>query len=153
MVLDEVDKGDRRLAAAFHAAWFTRLRRDFALIDKAFCQRPRYPLFRLVGEILVIGAALARQQDVQHSVEVVVPLGIEATGAETLGVILSGAYEFGTGDKEIMEILGGELRALLPGAAEWQTFSEGQSFEVPANSRFSCATDSICDYCCSYVKE
>ena len=72
---------------------------------------------------------------------------------KTLGIILPGEYSFGTGDKEIMEILGGELRALLPGETQWQTYSEGQSFEVPANSRFACATDGVCDYCCSYVKE
>ena len=72
---------------------------------------------------------------------------------KTLGIILPGEYSFGTGDKEIMEILGGELRALLPGETQWQTFAEGQSFEVPANSRFSCATSGVCDYCCSYVKE
>ncbi|MEA4869012.1 Pyrimidine/purine nucleoside phosphorylase [bioreactor metagenome] len=71
---------------------------------------------------------------------------------KTLGVILPGAYEFGTGDREVMEILGGSLRALLPGAKEWETFSEGQLFEVPANSRFACATDGVCDYCCSYAK-
>ena len=72
---------------------------------------------------------------------------------KTLGIILPGEYSFGTADKEIMEILGGELRALLPGATEWQTFAEGQSFEVPANSRFSCATSGVCDYCCSYIAE
>ena len=72
---------------------------------------------------------------------------------KTLGIILPGEYSFGTGDKEIMEILGGELRALLPGETQWQTFAEGQSFEVPANSRFSCATSGVCDYCCSYIAE
>ena len=30
----------------------------------------------------------------------------------------------------------GELKVLLPGASEWQTFSAGQSFQVPANSSF-----------------
>jgi purine/pyrimidine-nucleoside phosphorylase len=72
---------------------------------------------------------------------------------KTLGIILPGEYSFGTADKEVMEILGGSLRALLPGATQWETFSEGQTLEVPANSRFSCATDGVCDYCCSYIKE
>lgn len=72
---------------------------------------------------------------------------------KTLGIILPGEYSFGTADKEIMEILGGSLNALLPGSDEWVTFAEGQSFNVPANSRFSVKTDGICDYCCSYVKE
>ena len=53
----------------------------------------------------------------------------------------------------MMEILGGALRVQLPGAAEWETFAVGQSFRVPANSRFSVSTDGVCDYCCSYEKE
>lgn len=72
---------------------------------------------------------------------------------KTLGVILPGEYSFGTADKEHMEILAGSLRALLPGAAAWATFAEGDTFEVAANSRFSVATDGVCDYCCSYMKE
>ena len=72
---------------------------------------------------------------------------------KTLGVILPGEYSFGTADMEIMEILAGSLRALLPGAAAWVTFAEGDKFSVPANSRFSVAVDGVCDYCCSYGKE
>lgn len=72
---------------------------------------------------------------------------------KTLGVILPGEYTFGTADKEIMEILAGSLSALLPGAGECVTFTEGQTFEIPANSHFSVSTDGVCDYCCSYVKE
>ncbi|MEA4913668.1 MAG: pyrimidine/purine nucleoside phosphorylase [Christensenella sp.] len=72
---------------------------------------------------------------------------------KTLGIILPGKYSFGTADKEHMEILGGALRALLPGASAWQTFTEGQAFEVPANSRFECEAEGVCDYCCSYITE
>lgn len=72
---------------------------------------------------------------------------------KTLGIILPGTYEFGTGDRERMEILGGSLRALLPGASDWVVFPEGEAFEVPANSSFSVTADGVCDYCCSYIKE
>jgi uncharacterized protein YaiE (UPF0345 family) len=51
---------------------------------------------------------------------------------KTLGIMLPGEYEFGTSQKETMEILGGELDVLLPGASDWQTFSAGSSFVVPA---------------------
>ena len=71
---------------------------------------------------------------------------------KTLGIILPGEYSFGTADRELMEILAGSLNVLLPGETAWVTFAEGQSFEVPANSRFSVATDGVCDYCCSYIK-
>ncbi len=69
---------------------------------------------------------------------------------KTLGIMLPGEYEFGTGSKELMEILSGELEVLLPGAAGWKTIKEGKSFEVPAQSKFKLKVKSITDYCCSY---
>ncbi|MGZ8496400.1 MAG: pyrimidine/purine nucleoside phosphorylase, partial [Candidatus Binatia bacterium] len=36
---------------------------------------------------------------------------------KTLGIMQPGEYEFGTGDKELMEIISGELDVALPGAA------------------------------------
>ncbi len=72
---------------------------------------------------------------------------------KTLGIIMPGEYEFGTADKEIMEVLGGKLSALLPGSEGWQAFEAGQSFEVPANSSFKVSAEDVSDYCCSYIKE
>ena len=72
---------------------------------------------------------------------------------KTLGIMLPGDYEFGTVDKEIMEILGGELQILLPGQSEWQPVTGGQSFEVPANASFKLKVKEITDYSCSYIKE
>src|SRR5471030_2045973 len=70
---------------------------------------------------------------------------------KTLGIMLAGEYEFGTGKKELMEVLGGQLQVLLPGSQESVTFSEGQSFEVPANSSFKLVVKETSDYCCSYL--
>lgn len=70
----------------------------------------------------------------------------------TLGIMLPGEYEFGTGDKEIMEMLSGKMQVYLPGNIDWITVTEGDKFEVPANSKFQIKTDEIVDYCCSYVK-
>ena len=39
---------------------------------------------------------------------------------KSLGVMLPGEYEFGTAEKEIMEIYSGELDVLLPEATEWR---------------------------------
>lgn len=72
---------------------------------------------------------------------------------KTLGIIMPGEYEFGTADKEIMEVLGGKLNALLPGSDKWQAFEVGQSFEVSANSSFKVSAEEVSDYCCSYIKE
>ncbi len=71
---------------------------------------------------------------------------------KTLGVMLPGEYEFSTGDKEIMEILVGELEVMLPGASSWKKISGGQSFDVPANSKFTMKVKTLSDYCCSFVK-
>jgi len=72
---------------------------------------------------------------------------------KTLGIILPGQYEFGTGDKEIMEVLTGTLNVLFPGSEAWITYEAGQSFEVPANSVFNVSANQVADYCCSYIKE
>lgn len=71
---------------------------------------------------------------------------------KTLGIMMPGEYEFGTADKEIMEILAGELEVLLPGDEKWQNIVEGQSFEVPANAKFKLIVKELADYCCSYIK-
>ena len=71
---------------------------------------------------------------------------------KTLGILLPGDYEFGTEDKEIMEILAGELDVLLPGTDAWKRIIGGESFEVPARSRFGLKVKSLTDYCCSYMQ-
>jgi hypothetical protein len=71
---------------------------------------------------------------------------------KTLGIMMPGEYEFGTADKEIMEILAGKLDVMLPGSSTWQSFEGGQSFEVPADSKFRLIVKELADYCCSYIK-
>jgi uncharacterized protein YaiE (UPF0345 family) len=69
---------------------------------------------------------------------------------KTLGIMLPGDYEFSTEDREFMELLAGDLEVLLPGCDRWQTVQGGDSFEVPARSKFNLKVKSITDYCCSY---
>jgi purine/pyrimidine-nucleoside phosphorylase len=64
-----------------------------------------------------------------------------------------GDYGFGTAEKEIMEILAGNLDVMLPGAAGWITFKKGEVFEVPDQSKFSLKVKSLTDYCCSYISK
>jgi hypothetical protein len=71
---------------------------------------------------------------------------------KTLGVMLPGEYEFNTSDKEIMEILSGDLDVLLPGESGWKTIKGGESFEVPANAKFSLKVRALTDYCCSFIR-
>jgi hypothetical protein len=69
---------------------------------------------------------------------------------KTLGFMLPGDYEFGTGAPEIMELLNGEMDVLLPGSTAWQTFRSGESFSVPGNTSFKLHLAGVVDYCCSY---
>jgi len=69
---------------------------------------------------------------------------------KTLGIMQIGDYEFATDEKELMEILSGDLQYKLPDG-DWIKVTGGESFEVPANSKFSLKVTSIVDYCCSYL--
>ncbi len=71
---------------------------------------------------------------------------------KTLGVMLPGEYEFNTGDKELMEIVSGELAVLIPDETKWKKIKGGESFEVPADSRFKLKVKTLTDYCCSFLK-
>lgn len=71
---------------------------------------------------------------------------------KTLGIMLPGEYEFGTAEKEIMEILTGDLEILLPGSSAWKAVKSGERFDAPPQSKFSLRVKKITDYCCSYVK-
>jgi len=69
---------------------------------------------------------------------------------KTLGIMLPGEYEFNTDETELMEIVPGNLDVLLP-ASEWQGIKAGESFEVPAESKFQVRVINITDYCCSFI--
>ena len=71
---------------------------------------------------------------------------------KTLGVMLAGEYTFDTAAAEVMEMLGGEMDVRLPGSTHWKSFKAGESFEVPANSKFDLVVKAFADYCCSYVE-
>jgi uncharacterized protein YaiE (UPF0345 family) len=71
---------------------------------------------------------------------------------KTLGIMLPGDYHFDTKKKEVMEIQSGDVEVLLPDSGEWQHFSTGQSFTVPANASFQIRARSVTDYCCSFTE-
>ncbi len=71
---------------------------------------------------------------------------------KTLGIMLQGEYEFGTGSKELMEIIAGDVDVKLEGSEEWKTYKSGDAFEVPSNSSFKLIVKEIVDYCCSYIE-
>ncbi|WOH38434.1 pyrimidine/purine nucleoside phosphorylase [Thalassotalea fonticola] len=71
--------------------------------------------------------------------------------SKTLGIMLPGEYEFNTSEKELMEIIAGDLDVLLPNS-QWQQIKGGESFEVPKDSTFKLKINKVTDYCCSYIK-
>jgi uncharacterized protein YaiE (UPF0345 family) len=71
---------------------------------------------------------------------------------KTLGFMMPGEYTFNTADKELMEILDGDLDVLLSGSSQWQKIKGGESFTVPANAQFSVKIHKPTDYCCSFLK-
>lgn len=65
---------------------------------------------------------------------------------------MPGEYTFNTGDKEIMEIMSGEMEVQLPGSEEWINVVGAQNFDVTANSAFNLKVKSVSDYCCHFVQ-
>ena len=70
---------------------------------------------------------------------------------KTLGFMLPGEYEFCTAAAELMEITSGDLEVKLPGSEKWMSVKSGESFDVPANSKFQVKIKTITDYCCTYL--
>ncbi|MFA5985166.1 MAG: pyrimidine/purine nucleoside phosphorylase [Methylococcaceae bacterium] len=71
---------------------------------------------------------------------------------KTLGFMLPGEYTFNTADAELMEIIDGTLEVLLPDQDKFQPIAAGNSFNVPANAKFTVKIISATDYCCSFLK-
>ena len=68
----------------------------------------------------------------------------------TVGVMIPGEYEFGTSQKETITVVSGVLTVKLPGAAEWKTFMQNQSFVVDADQKFQLKVEIDTAYLCTY---
>ena len=72
-------------------------------------------------------------------------------GYATAGVIEPGQYTFKTDSEERLHIVAGALQAKLPGA-DWQNFSRGRNFVVPAKASFEVKAAADVAYLCYYKK-
>ncbi|MCC7492825.1 MAG: pyrimidine/purine nucleoside phosphorylase [Fimbriimonadaceae bacterium] len=72
---------------------------------------------------------------------------------KTVGLIYPGAYHFGTGAPERMELVAGSCRVKLDGSDTWTSYAAGEHFDVPGNSGFDIevAAGSIAEYVCSFL--
>ncbi len=68
----------------------------------------------------------------------------------TVGVMAAGEYEFGTEAAELMQVVAGELIVSLPGQEDWQSYKSGESFSVPAQSKFQLQVPIATAYLCIY---
>ncbi|MEY4589687.1 MAG: hypothetical protein RL497_1763 [Pseudomonadota bacterium] len=68
----------------------------------------------------------------------------------TVGVMEAGEYDFGTDCKEVMTVVSGTLEIQQPGESTWQTYIDGQTFEVDANVRFKVKALTDTAYLCKY---
>ena len=73
-----------------------------------------------------------------------------AEGPATIGVMAPGEYEFGTAQREIMHVVSGALTVKLPGSDNWQEFTAGSQFNVPADSKFQLKVAVATAYLCEY---
>jgi len=71
-------------------------------------------------------------------------------GKSTIGVMETGDYEFNTTTVEHMTVVSGSLKVMQPGAVEWQSYSNGQTFDVAANVRFKVRAEEQTAYICFY---
>jgi uncharacterized protein YaiE (UPF0345 family) len=71
---------------------------------------------------------------------------------KTIGLIYPGAYHFGTGVPERMEIVAGACRVKLDGQKAWNAYEAGARFDVPGKSGFDIAVAAgVCEYVCSFL--
>ncbi|MCR6653822.1 MAG: pyrimidine/purine nucleoside phosphorylase [Cellvibrionaceae bacterium] len=75
-----------------------------------------------------------------------------ATQPATVGVMEQGEYEFSTGAKETMVVISGELAIQFPGKSDWQSYVDGQAFEVEGNSSFKVKAVRDTAYLCKFWK-
>ena len=73
-----------------------------------------------------------------------------AQGKSTVGVMDVGEFEFGTNTIEHMTVITGLLTVLLPNATEWKDYQAGETFVVPANTKFKLKVPQQTAYLCRY---
>ncbi len=69
---------------------------------------------------------------------------------KSIGVIFPSKLTFKTAEPEVMEIIAGKCRVMLPGDKDWRTVNAGDSFKVPANSSFDIEPLETLDYVCHF---
>lgn len=69
---------------------------------------------------------------------------------KSVGVIFPASLTFNTEAPEVMELNAGVCRVRQQGEDNWTTYRAGESFGVPANSRFDIEVQEMLDYVCHF---
>lgn len=69
---------------------------------------------------------------------------------QSVGVILPASLTFTTAAAERMEVVAGRCRVRLAGESDWQEYTGGERFSVPADSRFDIEVGETLHYVCHY---
>lgn len=79
-------------------------------------------------------------------------LGFAApSGKATVGVMVAGEYEFGTGAPEKMTLVEGAWELKLPGSDSFRAYAKGETAEIPGNSKFQLKILVDSAYLCQFV--
>ena len=96
-------------------------------------------------------ATIKHKANIYHDGKVTSRSVVTAEGEmKTLGLMLAGTYRFSTEAPEVMEVTQGSCRVKLADSQDWAAYSEGESFDVPANSHFDIEVDEMLDYICHF---
>ena len=81
----------------------------------------------------------------------VASIGLQtSTLPATVGVMDIGEYTFDTNQHEVMTVVSGQLTVKLPGSNDWTDYTDGDSFDVPANTAFDLRVPMQTAYFCTY---
>jgi purine/pyrimidine-nucleoside phosphorylase len=69
----------------------------------------------------------------------------------TVGVMEEGEYEFGTAAPERMTVILGELQAKMAGETAFTSYTAGQAFNVPGDSKFAVRSVGQSSYLCEFL--
>ncbi len=97
-------------------------------------------------------ATIKHKANVYHDGKVTSRSIVTAEGEmKTLGLMLAGTYHFSTEAAEVMEVTAGNCRVKLASEQDWSSYSDGESFDIPANSHFEIEVDELLDYICHFA--
>ena len=79
-------------------------------------------------------------------------VGFERNGrSQTVGVIDTGTFHFGTQAPERMTVVSGQLEVRVDGTESFVTYAAGTSFEVGAQSGFDVRAAAPAAYLCEFL--